>query len=180
MLNDNSNQNEQLPNVPAQPLIPPPSDSSYLEREVDMQEEDQAEADAWGEQDEEDQQIQEKEDPGDGDDYGAYGGEDDDEGWGDYGDDDDEYQIKDVDVPKLGTKKSSYNMDKRPYKIVKLTEVEKMIPAIINQVQELLENSEDEAITLLRHFNWSFQKLEEQWFTMGDNKMKEIGLEYDE
>ena len=49
MLNDNSNQNEQLPNVPAQPLIPPPSDSSYLEREVDMQEEDQAEADAWGE-----------------------------------------------------------------------------------------------------------------------------------
>ena len=55
-----------------------------------------------------------------------------------------------------------------------------MIPAFIQRVQEILANTEDEAITLLRHYNWSTQKLEEQWFSLGDNKMKEMGLEYDE
>lgn len=45
---------------------------------------------------------------------------------------------------------------------------------------ELLENTEDQAITLLRHFNWNVQKLEEQWFSLGDSKLKDYGLEYDE
>lgn len=55
-----------------------------------------------------------------------------------------------------------------------------MIPGCIQQVKDLLENTDDEAITLLRHFNWNFQKLEEQWFTMDDNKLRTVGLEYDE
>ena len=47
-------------------------------------------------------------------------------------------------------------MEKKQYKIVKLDEVEKMIPGCIQQVIDLLENTDDEAITLLRHFNWNF------------------------
>ena len=71
-------------------------------------------------------------------------------------------------------------MDKEPFKIMKLPEVESMIPVFTKRVMELLENTEDQAITLLRYFNWNVQKLEEQWFSMGDTKMKDCGLEYDE
>lgn len=63
---------------------------------------------------------------------------------------------------------------------MKVDEIESMIPGLIKRVMELLENSQDQAITLLRHFNWNVQKLEEQWFSLGDQKLKDFGLEYDE
>ena len=39
--------------------------------------------------------------------YGDYGGEDDD-AWGDYGDDDDEYNLKNVALPDMKKKNTSY------------------------------------------------------------------------
>ena len=65
-----------------------------------------------------------------GDEYGGYGDEDEGEGWGDYGDDDDEYQIKDVEQPKLGTKKSSYSVDKRPYKPLEAEDQGEVAPVV--------------------------------------------------
>jgi hypothetical protein len=62
MLNDNNNQSEQ---ILSPSLMPPKSDSTYLEHEVDMKEEedDNAEAGVAGEADEwDDDQIQNDDD----------------------------------------------------------------------------------------------------------------------
>ena len=55
-----------------------------------------------------------------------------------------------------------------------------MIPSIVKQVRELLANEEDEAITLLRHYNWNVQKLQDEWLFQDENKYERMGLKYDE
>ena len=54
-----------------------------------------------------------------------------------------------------------------------------MIPPLVDKASELLDLDEDKVLSILRHFNWNYVKLEDQWFTMGDDKMYTIGLEYD-
>ena len=77
-------------------------------------------------------------------------------GWDDYGCDTDEYFVKDVEAQKvLNIENDLYSVEQKEYVIVKMEEVEKMIPSLVKQGQDLLENSEDEAITLLRRFNWN-------------------------
>ena len=55
-----------------------------------------------------------------------------------------------------------------------------MIPSLVRQVTELLENSDDEAIALLRYFGWNFPKLEDKWFSMSDDEKLKVGLTYNE
>ena len=90
-----------------------------------------------------------------------YDDEGDGDGWGDYDQEEDEYKISDVEPVQIEKSKSSYSMEKVPYKIVKMEEIIDMIPSFVKQVRELLANEEDEAITLLRHYNWNVQKLQD-------------------
>lgn len=39
---------------------------------------------------------------------------------------------------------------------------------------------EDKTITVLRHFKWNVEKLEDQWFSMPEDKKFEIGIEFNQ
>ena len=60
-----------------------------------------------------------------------------------------------------------------------MEEVDKMMQSQINKVKELLNVNEDQAIAILRHFQWNYQRIEDDWFTMPERKFVDIGLEYD-
>lgn len=47
------------------------------------------------------------------------------------------------------------------YRIIKLDEIEKTIPPLIKKASELLGLNEDKAISVLRHFQWNYAKLED-------------------
>ena len=58
--------------------------------------------------------------------------------------------------------------------------LEKHFPTKITQAKETLgEVSDDYVISILRHFNWQTEKVNDQWFDKMDKLILEIGLEYD-
>ena len=68
--------------------------------------------------------------------------------------------------------------DQGPFRVVNINDVEKMIPKQYQKVIDLLQNTEDEAIVIMRHFNWNYLKVEGSWFDMSDAGIK-VGLEFD-
>ena len=57
---------------------------------------------------------------------------------------------------------------------------EKHFPAKIQEAKETLgEASDDYIISILRHFNWQNEKVNNQWYDNMDKLVLEIGLEYD-
>ena len=52
---------------------------------------------------------------------------------------------------------------------------------MISAAKETLgEVSDDYIISILRHFNWNTEKVNEQWFEKMDKLILEIGLEFDQ
>jgi hypothetical protein len=87
--------------------MPPPSDSSYIDREIDMY--------GDGEDGEGGDQIVEKKNDDKDLGTGCYGDEEEEGegGWSDYDAEEDEYKVMDIEAPKLDKKKSSYCMEKK-------------------------------------------------------------------
>ena len=73
-------------------------------------------------------------------------------------------------------KVQSYNASQT--KIYTMLDVlNKQLPMKIKKAREILcLDSEDEIITILRHFDWKHQKMEERWFDDDDDKEYKIGL----
>jgi len=58
--------------------------------------------------------------------------------------------------------------------------LEKHFPSKISKAKDTLgEVSDDYIISILRHFNWNTEKVNDQWFDKMDKLILEIGLEYD-
>lgn len=58
---------------------------------------------------------------------------------------------------------------------------EKNFPKMISIAKETLgEVSDDYIISILRHFNWNTEKVNDQWFEKMDKLILEIGLEFDQ
>ena len=58
--------------------------------------------------------------------------------------------------------------------------LEKHFPAKIIEAKETLgEVTDDYIISILRHFNWQTEKVNNQWYDKMDKLILEIGLEFD-
>jgi ariadne-1 len=49
----------------------------------------------------------------------------------------------------------------------------------VNEISDMLGLSEDDAISILRHFKWNIDKLQNEWFAKEKQLRLQIGIEFD-
>ena len=60
------------------------------------------------------------------------------------------------------------------------SDIEGQIPKMISEANEILcREKEDDVIAIMRHFKWSKEMVEAQWFEKMDELELRIGLKFD-
>jgi len=65
--------------------------------------------------------------------------------------------------------------------VMTIEDIGYQIPSLVQKAQEVLcRDTDDEAIAILRHFDWNQRKMEERWFDNIDALELKIGLRFDQ
>ena len=68
----------------------------------------------------------------------------------------------------------------KQYKVLKPNDIQKRIKKKVDEVNEMFGFSEDDAMALLRNYNWNKKSLEDKWFDEDQDKLQvDLGIKYD-